>query len=63
MADPLDKQLVEAVLARPPRSKAELAEARLASIRPSRGRAAAPVLEPEPAVEDARRRSDRRRSA
>jgi len=34
MADPLDKQLVEAVLARPRRSKLELEEAKLASARP-----------------------------
>jgi RNA polymerase sigma factor RpoD-like protein len=37
MADPLDKQLVEAVLARPRRSKLELEEARLASARPRKG--------------------------
>ena len=36
MADPLDKQLVEAVLTRPRRGKADLEEARLASLRPSR---------------------------
>ena len=42
MADPLDKQLVEAVLSRPRRGKADLEEAKLASMRPSR--VSAPVL-------------------
>ena len=37
MPDPLDKQLVEAVLARPRRGKAEQEEARLATMRPARG--------------------------
>ena len=36
MADPLDKQLVEAVLSRPRRAKADLEEAKLASMRPPR---------------------------
>ncbi|MEA2613063.1 MAG: polymerase primary sigma factor, partial [Chloroflexota bacterium] len=36
-ADPLDKQLVEAVLSRPRRGKADLEEAKLAGLRPSRG--------------------------
>jgi RNA polymerase sigma factor RpoD-like protein len=51
MADPLDKQLVEAVLARPPRSRRELEEARLASARP---RKATATVEPdvEPALDD-----------
>ena len=40
MADPLDKQLVEAVLSRPRRGKADLEEARLASGRKSRAAAA-----------------------
>jgi RNA polymerase sigma factor RpoD-like protein len=40
-ADPLDKQLVEAVLARPRRAKADLEEAKLAGLRPSRGVAVA----------------------
>ena len=35
-ADPLDKQLVEAVLTRPRRAKADLEEAKLAGLRPSR---------------------------
>ncbi len=35
-ADPLDKQLVEAVLARPRRAKADVEEAKLAGMRPSR---------------------------
>ncbi|HEV2005254.1 MAG TPA: hypothetical protein VGQ85_01450, partial [Candidatus Limnocylindrales bacterium] len=34
--DPLDQQLVEAVLTRPRRGKADLEEAKLAGIRPSR---------------------------
>jgi RNA polymerase sigma factor RpoD, C-terminal domain/RNA polymerase sigma factor, sigma-70 family len=38
-ADPLDKQLVEAVLTRPRRAKAEIEEAKLANIRPSRSHA------------------------
>jgi RNA polymerase primary sigma factor len=42
-ADPLDKQLVEAVLARPRRGKAELEEAKLAGLRPSRAKAAVAV--------------------
>ena len=48
MADPLDKQLVEAVLAsRPRRTRRELEEAKLASMRPRRGDGApaAPVAE------------------
>ena len=40
-ADPLDKQLVEAVLTRPRRAKAEIEEAKLANIRPSRARVGA----------------------
>src|SRR6476646_8313351 len=35
-ADPLDKQLVEAVLSRPRRAKADLEEAKLAGLRPAR---------------------------
>src|SRR6188474_357289 len=35
-ADPLDQQLVEAVLTRPRRAKADLEEAKLAGLRPSR---------------------------
>ena len=50
MADPLDKQLVEAVLARPQRSRRELEEARLASARPRKS-ATAVVAEEEPAIE------------
>jgi RNA polymerase sigma factor RpoD-like protein len=38
--DPLDKQLVEAVLSRPRRRKADLEEAKLANVRPKRGGAA-----------------------
>jgi RNA polymerase primary sigma factor len=41
MADPLDKQLVEAVLARPRRTKHELEEAKLATARPRKAAAAA----------------------
>jgi len=50
MTDPLDKQLVEAVLARPARSRRETAEVKLASARPKK--AAAPVAVPA-ADEDA----------
>ena len=35
-ADPLDKQLVEAVLSRPRRAKADLEEAKMAGLRPAR---------------------------
>jgi len=44
-ADPLDKQLVEAVLSRPRRAKADIEEAKLAGLRPRR--AAVAVAEPE----------------
>ncbi len=51
MADPLDKQLVEAVLAsRPRRTRVEVEEAKLASMRPRRGAA---VAAPGAAVADA----------
>jgi RNA polymerase primary sigma factor len=50
MADPLDKQLVEAVLSsRPRRTRRELEEARLASMRPTRAGAA--VRPPVPSEE------------
>ncbi|HYO42812.1 MAG TPA: RNA polymerase sigma factor RpoD [Candidatus Limnocylindrales bacterium] len=52
MADPLDKQLVEAVLARPRRSKLELEEAKLAGARPRKGAVSAPVGEDLPADPD-----------
>jgi RNA polymerase primary sigma factor len=39
MPDPLDQQLVEAVLARPMRRKADVEEAKLANVRPPRTRA------------------------
>ncbi len=42
-ADPLDQQLVEAVLSRPRRAKADLEEARMAGMRPSRPRAGVAV--------------------
>jgi RNA polymerase primary sigma factor len=42
-ADPLDKQLVEAVLSRPRRAKADLEEAKLAGLRPSRPKAGVAV--------------------
>ncbi len=45
MTDPLDKQLVEAVLARPRRAKADVEEAKLASLRPSRAAAVAEDVE------------------
>ena len=44
-ADPLDKQLVEAVLSRPRRGKAEMEEAKLAGLRPSRASAAAVAVD------------------
>ena len=51
MADPLDQQLVEAVLTRPRRGRADLEEVKLASLRPSR--AVAPSVEaPEDEDED-----------
>ena len=55
MADPLDKQLVEAVLSsRPRRTKRELEEAKLATMRPRRaGTSAAPVsADPEADLDD-----------
>ncbi len=53
MADPLDKQLVEAVLAsHPRRTRRELEEAKLATMRPRRGAAAAPSR-PPPRYRDA----------
>ncbi|MEO8570986.1 MAG: sigma-70 factor domain-containing protein, partial [Chloroflexota bacterium] len=42
-ADPLDKQLVDAVLSRPRRAKADLEEAKLAGLRPSRPKAGVAV--------------------
>jgi RNA polymerase sigma factor RpoD-like protein len=42
VTDPLDKQLVEAVLTRPRRAKADLEEAKLANLRPNRA-AIAPI--------------------
>jgi RNA polymerase primary sigma factor len=50
-ADPLDKQLVEAVLSRPRRAKADLEEAKLAGLRPPR-RGAVAVAPPEDDDED-----------
>src|SRR5262245_34788244 len=44
-ADPLDKQLVEAVLSRPRRAKADLEEAKLAGLRPSRAKSGVAVAE------------------
>ena len=44
--DPLDKQLVEAVLSRPRRAKADLEEAKMAGLRPRRGAATA-VADPD----------------
>ena len=57
MADPLDKQLVEAVLSsRPRRTRLELEEAKLANMRPRKGTAAAapvPVdADAEPGLDD-----------
>ncbi len=42
-ADPLDKRLVEAVLSRPRRAKADVEEAKMAGLRPTRGAALAVV--------------------
>ena len=44
-ADPLDKQLVEAVLSRPRRAKADLEEAKMAGLRPARGGTAVAAAE------------------
>src|SRR6187402_3832270 len=49
-ADPLDKQLVEAVLSRPRRAKADIEEAKLAGLRPRKAPVA--VAEPEDDDED-----------
>ena len=51
-ADPLDKQLVEAVLSRPRRAKADLEEAKLAGLRPSRSTGLAVADEDEDEDED-----------
>jgi len=51
-ADPLDKQLVEAVLSRPRRAKADLEEAKLAGLRPSRSTGVAVADEDEDEDED-----------
>ena len=42
-ANPLDKQLVDAVLSRPRRAKADLEEAKMAGLRPSRAKAGTAV--------------------
>ena len=52
MADPTDKLLVEAVLARPRRSPRELEEAKLANLRPRKAGAGAATPAPEGAVAD-----------
>src|SRR5258707_975770 len=44
-ADPLDKQLVEAVLSRPRRAKADVEEAKMAGLRPSRPKAGVAVVD------------------
>src|SRR5512141_1576985 len=51
-ADPLDKQLVEAVLSRPRRAKADLEEAKLAGLRPSRAKVGVPVADDEEDEDD-----------
>ena len=51
-ADPLDKQLVEAVLSRPRRAKADIEEAKLAGLRPSRRAAPVAVAEADDDDED-----------
>src|SRR6266850_7076865 len=50
MPYPLDKQLVEAVLTRPRRGRADLEEAKLANLRPKRASATTPI--PVPADTD-----------
>jgi RNA polymerase primary sigma factor len=51
-ADPLDKQLVEAVLSRPRRAKADLEEAKLAGLRPVRAKAGVAVVEDDEDEDD-----------
>src|SRR6185503_7636801 len=51
-ADPLDKQLVEAVLSRPRRAKADLEEAKLAGLRPARPKAGVAVVEDDDDEDD-----------
>jgi RNA polymerase primary sigma factor len=51
-ADPLDKQLVEAVLSRPRRAKADLEEAKMAGLRPSRAKAGVAVADDDDADDD-----------
>ena len=51
-ADPLDKQLVEAVLSRPRRAKADLEEAKMAGMRPARGATAVAAAEEDDDDED-----------
>jgi RNA polymerase primary sigma factor len=51
-ADPLDKQLVEAVLSRPRRAKADLEEAKLAGLRPARAKAGVAVVEDDEDEDD-----------
>jgi DNA-directed RNA polymerase sigma subunit (sigma70/sigma32) len=51
-ADPLDKQLVEAVLSRPRRAKADLEEAKLAGLRPARAKPGVAVADDDDEDED-----------
>jgi len=51
-ADPLDKQLVEAVLSRPRRAKADLEEAKMAGLRPARGATAVAAADDDDDDED-----------
>jgi RNA polymerase sigma factor RpoD-like protein len=51
-ADPLDKQLVEAVLSRPRRAKADLEEAKLAGLRPSRAKTGIVVADDDDVDDD-----------
>src|SRR3954452_17714603 len=51
-ADPLDKQLVEAVLSRPRRAKADVEEAKMAGLRPARPKVGAPVADDDDDDED-----------
>ena len=51
-ADPLDKQLVEAVLSRPRRAKADLEEAKMAGMRPTRPKAGTTVVDADDDEDD-----------
>src|SRR6266550_1057617 len=50
--DPLDQQLVEAVLSRPRRAKADLEEAKMAGLRPSRAKTGVAVADDDDADDE-----------